>query len=597
MSELGVQPLTVAYVTHVARLLQSKIHGLDLDAAEKWLATMLGFASSTELYLVADLLRSEKTSYERNQVTRVETSAEFQARQLAALAAISQTEAEAIVRWLTVKSWEGSSPASTDAWKRVLEMSFKGRIDTAIDDAIAAFERYPDPVLSSFAHYVVSGALSATRQPPRLTELLRIAADHGDPDHAYNYANLLVDAARTGEDYATALRWYEKAIAECRSPRMRAASLVNSTHIVRDGLAEGEPDWERAVDRYERAGRMGMVVAMFNAGNVAGWIANKGNKDYVARAAYWFQYALDYVSAGKVVLDFNGPDGDNGMDAVLNRCRLALAYIHVNANWPEADPEYGIKLITDLAVAGDEEARETFGKGMARRLLALQRPVSESPSENWRRVLKALNWDVTVGLGGENVSDDDLHVLLREKLGIEVFSVNLATQPGTYMPVVVTDDPYLPVAGGDEILPKLAEMLLKIFPRGCILFTRRAMFRQIDSRMFTRAFVVFSRAPHLREVAISLFGGGPESLLEQAGRGAACGSDSRFADANCAISIAVNTFDDGLSPAEGGRIDSAWIGVGNNWRMPVLRSHGEPADELLARVMEPRPVPRKSSAG
>lgn len=211
---------------------------------------------------------------------------------------------------------------------------------------------------------------------------------------------------------------------------------------------------------------------------------------------------------------------------------------------------------------------------MARRLLALSILPSPHPSENWKTVLKAMNRDLDgEGLDRDALMDERLQTEVRARLGMEVFPVKLSSKGATTFPVVVTLDYYLSGEsgeGGDAGLKELAIVLARAFRRGCILLTRRAMFIERAGNIFTRAFVVLQDSPHLHDVALSLFGGMPENLVEQATKNVRCGTDDLYADNSCAISIAVNTLDDGVIPAEGARIDSTWMGVGHGWRMPFV---------------------------
>lgn len=362
----NISPDNVAYVLRTARNLQAAIGGVELETAEAWLAEMLGYDDSFQLYLASDNTGlSTSSQFARNSVEPRETSAGFQAETLAARAGIPLDQAAGLVLTLAEEMFDEATVRDGILWTDVLRFHLDGDLDQAMAVTIEAFKRHPESPLSDAGRLVISVALLKARNHPGLAELLNTAADRGAPEHAYNWATYLLETATTRAHVALACTYFQRAISLSRSPRIRAASLMNYATIFRDGRLTGTPDLVRALEIAEEAARMGLVLAMFSAASICSTLANSGDASYVGRAAYCFHFAVDYVDAGKIVLDSNG---EAQLKETVDKCRLGLAHMHVHGMFVGADEEAAIKLVEELANAGNEDARGYRELGIKKRI-------------------------------------------------------------------------------------------------------------------------------------------------------------------------------------------------------------------------------------
>ncbi len=358
-------PDNVDYVARMARHLQAEFPDITLETAESWLADMLGYSGAFELYLASDntpLLNSSK--FARNSLQPRETSAQFQAETLAAHASIPLDRAAALVDNLAEPTFDDATARDGMLWAEALRAHTAGELDRAIAVTIESFRRHADSPLADTGRLVISVALTTTPAHPRLAELLNTAADHGAPEHAYNWATYLCSTATTPAEIAIACTNFQRAIMHARSPRIRAASLLNYATVMRAGRLTGQPDLPFALELAEESARMGLVLGMIEATTICSAVANAGDTAFIEKAAYWAQFALDYVNDGRIVLDSNG---EAQLSDILDRCRLGLAYIHVYGTFPGADEEVGMRLIEDLANAGNPQALAYREVGLKKR--------------------------------------------------------------------------------------------------------------------------------------------------------------------------------------------------------------------------------------
>lgn len=149
-----------------------------------------------------------------------------------------------------------------------------GRISTA----------YPAPELDPAGE----GATSANRLelPPATVGpmSLRVAAANGDPSAEFEVAARLAEGNGTGQNYAEALRWYQRSAAKGFA---QAQYRVGTLYERGLGVAK---DLERAKIWYQRAAEGGNVKAMHN---LAVLIAGGAQPDYAA-AMPWFLKAAEH---------------------------------------------------------------------------------------------------------------------------------------------------------------------------------------------------------------------------------------------------------------------------------------------------------------
>lgn len=143
---------------------------------------------------------------------------------------------------------------------------------------------YPTPELDPAGE----GATSANRLdlPPATVGpmSLRVAAANGDPSAEFEVAARLAEGNGTGQNYAEALRWYQRSAAKGFA---QAQYRVGTLYERGLGVAK---DLERAKIWYQRAAEGGNVKAMHN---LAVLIAGGPQPDYAA-AMPWFLNAAEH---------------------------------------------------------------------------------------------------------------------------------------------------------------------------------------------------------------------------------------------------------------------------------------------------------------
>jgi hypothetical protein len=403
-------------------------------------------------------------------------------------------------------------------------------------------------------------AYTENSYPPSLGTMLCKATDCGFQEYAYNAANQLMDTAKSVKGYKEAERYFKIAMAFDEKPRVQAAAHVNYCPIVRDGMISGKPDWPAAIAIYEKAAKMGLVKAMFNAGNVCNWLSDKGDRVYGARAAYWFRYALDFRTAQKPNLDMESP---SELEEVFEQCMLSLSALNIDAKFDGADLEEGIQWARALANKGNLHARHNLGVGYMQRLAAMTTRPQSSPGANWRSVLSKMDWHFT-----EDVRTHTLPALTAQgKRGhTQVDGLSVALSNGKVMPLFVTHEPCLPGLGGIELICGIAEALVSQNPDGFFLVSRKGMFMEQDGRSYTPIYVWQDET--FSQQALWM-GSSPDVVLQHAKEGVDF-LDERFSTWTCMIPIAVNALDEGFVVAKDTTFGQSWVGVGGPWRMPFV---------------------------
>lgn len=443
----------------------------------------------------------------------------------------------------------------------LLDAHEAGDVDRAAKCATSALSATLDrEMVNAMVSLVNNLAYAEDQYPASLKTLLCKAADAGFHEYAYNAANQVMEGAKGVKGYKEAERYFKLAMSFDEKPELQAAAHVNYCPIVRDGMITGSPDWVAAVEIYEVAARMGLVKAMFNAGNVSSWLANKGDRAYGARAAYWCKYALDYRASGKPRLDMETLEE---LEEVFDQAALLLSACHIDNKFDGADVEEGIRWARKLTDQGDPAGRDNLAVGYLRRLMGLTAKPQNSPGPNWRSVLSRLDWRFkgdfvshsipvsAVGAGQSTVAVDELLV----ELGTD-----------KTIPLFVTHDPCLPQRKGFERLADIAATLAAGHPEGFFLQTRKALFFESKGRAYTPIYVFHQGRLHRQ--ALSMVSS-PVLLLQCADDGVDF-LDERFGNWNCAIPIVVNTLDEGFVVADNADLGQPWVGVGGPWRMPFL---------------------------
>lgn len=394
-----------------------------------------------------------------------------------------------------------------------------------------------------------------------LSELLCKAVDCGFLSHAYNAANVIMDMAQSAGEYLKAEHYFTIAMKHGEDRAIQAAAHVNYCAIVRDGLVSGRPDWPRAEEIYEMAARMGLAKAMFNAGNVCSWLADAGDREYGARAAYWFRFAIDHLEAGKTILDW---ESTAALQAeVVDRCKLALSALNIDAQFDGAQLEVGIGYAKELASRGDAQARHNLGVGYSHRLERLSFKPSGSPGETWREVLAQLDWSFEGNVATELVPMPGGGKSLAP---IKVDRLSAVMKDGSVLPLFVTHEACLPLFDGIDRVCAIASLLTAAHSGSFLLLSRKAIFVEQANRSHTPVFVWHNDRLTMQALWM---GSTVDSILGHAEEGVDF-LDERFGNWSCMIPIAVNVLDEGRIVAEDAVVSQPYIGVGAPWRMPFF---------------------------
>lgn len=443
--------------------------------------------------------------------------------------------------------------------EELLDAHTDGDVERAAKCVIAAIPGGLDLELLKAATGIVNNLAHAEDNfSPSVKVLLCQATDRGLHTYAYNAANQVMSDARGVKGLKEAERYFKLAMAFSENPALQAAAHVNYCPIVRDGLISGKPDWPAAVEIYETAARMGLVKAMFNAGNVSSWLANKGDRAYGARAAYWFRYALDYRDAGKPRLDMETLEE---LGEVFDQCMLALSACHIDSKFDDAQLEEGIRWARLLADRGDFNARSNLAVAYRHRLEALAAKPQGEPGANWRTVLSQLDWQFEDKLTTHEVA---IVAESGERELTKVDRLSVVVKNGLSVPLFVAHEPCLPIHGGIDLLFGIAETLVGHHPEGFFLLSRKAVFMESDEAIFTPVWIYHKEKFNPQSLWL---GASAQMLLDNAAAEVDF-LDSRFGNWGWMLPIAVNLMDEGAVVAKSMERPVPWVGVGGSWRMP-----------------------------
>lgn len=396
--------------------------------------------------------------------------------------------------------------------------------------------------------------------PPDLQELLCRAVRYGFSRFAYSAANSVMENAKSVAEYQDAEQYFKIAMAYAENPAIQAAAYVNYCPIIRDGLISGEPDWPRSIEIYEVAAKMGLVKAMFNAGNMCVCMANKGAREYGDRAAYWFKHAIAVRDAAAPTLDLDLPEVLAG---VFEQCEVGLMDLHIYGAFAGADETEGISRAKALAARGNPHAAYSLGAVYTRRLKHLASAPKHSPGANWQMVLAMLDWRF------EGIPREERVILATpsgETTEVALDRLTVRCKDGRRVPLYVAHHACLPVSGGQRLLQVLAKAVSGSISEDFFLLPRKARFQANGDASHTPIYV--RQGPMLSQQALWL-GCGPEDVLQNASDKVDF-LDPRFGVENCWISIALNALDEGLVVAGNAVTQQPYVNVGESWCMPFF---------------------------
>lgn len=306
--------------------------------------------------------------------------------------------------------------------------------------------------------------------------LLLQAAEGGLSDCAYNVGNLITKRASSPEDHALANRYYTQAAKNATNPATKASALVNSCMPIRDGLIDGKPNWNRAVEIYEEAGNLNLAVGMYNAANVSCWLKDHGEYQYAARAVYWLNKLISMVDSGQSFVDLGGDDEVAGVYA---KAKNLLAQLHAM----DQVEHVNVELILDVSRTESCPQMAEYLRRQGYEHLLRKTAVEAKPAawENWLSVLKILGWELhgqPLDLGlGEEMSDSRL---LKFKL-----------ENGSSLSLAVVNLEEIETNGGVYRLANLAKNLQDEFGEPCLAISSKSLFISLSAQVGHNSYTVF----------------------------------------------------------------------------------------------------------
>lgn len=565
---------SLTHAKRVGKSLQSHFPELKLSVAQLWAAKLLGYQDFHDLE--TEHKKPGEPSPDDNQLdanNRLERFV-FQVEQMMALAAIDRDRAEDIVIQVAPSGRMFDTTSRT-----ILQGSPELRQFTpplqAFSDAVLAkdFKRAAGiaPRMSNTSRQHVLAdvsmgfwqeAVHKRQTPPDRGFLvaLKTFADAGDLMAAYNYANHLQEQKPKG--WATeAAAYYQKVIHEADQPDRRGAAIVNYTSLIRDGEISGTPDWPAAVELYEEAGQLGMLVGFLNAGNVSTWLLDQGLSEYGARAARNYQRVLDDHAAGKALVTTLAPPEVS----VLYDARHCLLHLHLKERFQGADLQKGLKLARPI-LGRESCVDDDYERGVHVLLQRMSAPKRRTPADHWLQILSTLGWSRPVG-GAMRLRTLDVNGF---RLDCQEFDSPILD--GSSIRVVVVNWPCLPVRGGLGLLLDLADKLSQEHTSGLILLPQKGLFIWADDRCHTLA--VVAKHGVIEEpwpVSINYFTHSSECLFQQALDKTVFGSEAKYGASGCMIPIAVNVLDERAPLSKYCVGNAPYVPVGSVWRMPYAR--------------------------
>ncbi|MDT8924620.1 hypothetical protein RBE51_17575 [Pseudomonas taiwanensis] len=473
-------------------------------------------------------------------------------------------------------------PSTDKRWAQALKLAENGKlnqaaalvvqvvdsIDIAPVDHEALIDRphdfvtHVDEVLNRVIAELVIGTLmnvaSITHShSPEMNEMTARAADIGIYMAAYNAATGFLQSGRTVAQFERAEKYFQIAIAEARTPNEKAACYVNYCPIVRDGLITGKPDHAAAIEIYEKAADLGLLIGMFNAANVGFWGYREGDKSNANRSARWLKKLIDAVDSGLPRLAMDGP---LEVDGLYNAALLQLAEYHIHGDIENADPEYGLTLLKmhDPRESKTQDVVDFLTDcAIGARVSKLDKPQTTSPGNSWACVLSAMDWKIGP-------------VTKHPTLPLELFKLD-DISPSVFFAVVHAQ--FTP-EGHAETIAIIQEELARTGVSKFFLVPAHAIFKELNGDVFTP--LLYNNDGKRFVVSLGLRTS-TQQLMKNI-QNKVSFTDRKFSSRSCAISIAVNHLNGGVACKDGFNFYSPYGSV-QGWCLPI--PHGEPQLSFL----------------
>lgn len=374
------------------------------------------------------------------------------------------------------------------------------------------------------------------------------AVDVGLTAFAYNVANQLYLTAKSPDDYEQSEHYYKIAIEYAEDDSSKAAAFVNYCPIVRDGLITGKRDLIKAIEIYEEAAKLGLVIGMFNTANVCQWLDEPAKSAYREKALYWLNAAINHVTSNKKLL---GMDSAESCKAILNTSRFMIGTIHGNVNFEQADPNAGI---TALKAFVASNTNEELGRAWhldqcyARRIAALDKPVENTPVNRWRLILNALDWETTTPCQLNDFGD--------------YFYTSGSGEPKNQIAVFVGKGFFEP-GKTNSLIENLKLTRLAAETRAIIALSPFGAFKSKEGDSFVAVTVIHNAKVTLAAIRAGMT---PEQVVQNAENGVEF-YDKRHASCSCVIPIAINKLMTGAPLNKAFNYEAPFI-VAGEWNVP-----------------------------
>lgn len=390
-----------------------------------------------------------------------------------------------------------------------------------------------------------------------VNEMTARAADIGIYMAAYNAATGFLQNGRTVADFERAEKYFQIAIAEAKTPNEQAACYVNYCPIVRDGLITGKPEHAAAIEIYEKAAELGLLIGMFNAANVAFWGYRKGDKSNANRSARWLRKVINAVDNGLPRLAM---DGSFETDGLYNAALIQLAEYHIQGDIENADQEYGLALLKmhDPKESKTQDIVDWLtDSALGVRVSKLDKPLTTSPGNSWAFVLSAMDWKV-----GE--------VFKHPTLPLELFKLDDLSSDVFF---AVVHAQFSPEGHADTIAMIQAE-LARTGVSKFFLVPEYAIFKESNGDVFTP--LLYNNDGKRYVVSLGLRTSAQQLMKNVQSK--VSFTDRKYSSRSCAISIAVNHLNSGVACKDGFNFYSSYAAV-NGWCLPT--PHGQPKLSFL----------------
>jgi hypothetical protein len=414
-----------------------------------------------------------------------------------------------------------------------------------------------DPIQGMILDAISDLAVINNISGPEIESMWSTAAEYGRHDLAYNAANEIMFRAKSAAEYTLADRYFQMAINSSAPISLRACAITNSAEIVREGYISGEKNWLGAIELYEGAAKMGLIKAMFNAGNVLLWLVEAGDPRYGERAAAWLQKAIKTIEDGASSIDMGGPDERRQL---LQTARMRLAQMHMEGSFKGAEQSQFEKLISHYP--SDPYSIWMMKKSKYLRLNQATTKPGALPGDNWVSVLKLLGWKVRTNTVFDFGTYDGVHVI-----GTRIM-ISTGDGEGEVIPMIVFNSFAIQGQRLDQLHGSIA--IAESEKLGCPVFyaSRKAFFVQYNEHDYS-----ILQYANKKKIDITPIWPG-STILEVYGL-LHLNVNDRFSpardDSTNSIPRVINALDEGIQ-LKGDHLPNAiWLRVGEGFCMPIHR--------------------------